>query len=180
MPRNCRYAISCCHDSLLTEPWPPSQSAIHSTVKHLHDQIDNAMEWNTSLRYIQVHQSHRRTCIIDILMKFHRYCKPACNGRSRHCLSKRQISCCSRPKYVTHLSVFKLLIFLPVHTCCIIHAEAAKVYFISLKRRSKMVLAGKLDESKKRQRKVQRKHNVSHIVQYNIEIKISFIFIEST
>ncbi|KAL5515358.1 hypothetical protein EMCRGX_G000513 [Ephydatia muelleri] len=40
--------------------------------------------------------------------------------------------------------------------------EAARIYFASLKRRSKMVLAGKLDESKKRQRKVQRKHNKAH------------------
>eukprot|EP00731_Ephydatia_muelleri_P028867 Em0020g511a len=40
--------------------------------------------------------------------------------------------------------------------------KAARIYFASLKRRSKMVLAGKLDESKKRQRKVQRKHNKAH------------------
>ncbi|KAL5494109.1 hypothetical protein EMCRGX_G015384 [Ephydatia muelleri] len=69
---------------LHTEPRPfiaNIQSAIHSPVKHLHDQTENATEWNTSL---------------------------------------------------------------------------------SLKRRSKMVLAGKLDESKKRQRKVQRKHKKAH------------------
>ncbi|KAL5487069.1 hypothetical protein EMCRGX_G019628 [Ephydatia muelleri] len=36
------------------------------------------------------------------------------------------------------------------------------MYFASLKRSSKMVLAGKLDESKKRLRKVQRKHNKAH------------------
>ena len=38
------------------------QSAIHSTVKYLRDQTENAMEWNTSLRYMR---SSR--CITDIL-----------------------------------------------------------------------------------------------------------------
>ena len=50
---------------LHTEPRPfiaNIQSAIHSTVKHLRDQTENAMEWNTSLRYMR-----SSTCITDVL-----------------------------------------------------------------------------------------------------------------
>ena len=50
---------------LHTEPRPfiaNIQSAIHSTVKHLRDQTENAMEWNISLRYMR-----SSTCITDVL-----------------------------------------------------------------------------------------------------------------
>ena len=50
---------------LHTEPRPfiaNIQSAIHSTVKHLRDQTENAMEWNTSLRYMRSSK-----CITDVL-----------------------------------------------------------------------------------------------------------------
>ena len=47
---------------LINEPLVPYQSAIHSTVKHLQDHIENAMEWNTSIRYM--HYDHNWwTCI---------------------------------------------------------------------------------------------------------------------
>ena len=93
-------------------------SAIHSTVKHLRDQIDNAMEWNTSLRYMHVHQSHRSTVLMYILTKFHRYCEPVCDRWTCHCLSKRQISRCCCPKYaMMDVLILKLLLYTFYHSC---------------------------------------------------------------
>ena len=60
-----RYFVLSCMVILHTEPRPfiaNIQSAIHSTVKHLRDQTENAMEWNTSLRYMR-----SSTCITDVL-----------------------------------------------------------------------------------------------------------------
>ncbi|KAL5467259.1 hypothetical protein EMCRGX_G031462 [Ephydatia muelleri] len=103
-----------------TAPEPPKEkriakelsSAIHSTVKYLRDQTENAMDF-TDIANRRVTDEVATACQSD---KF-----PAAVVR-----------------------------------------KAARIYFASLKRRSKMVLAGKLDESKKRQRKVQRKHNKAH------------------
>eukprot|EP00731_Ephydatia_muelleri_P007944 Em0004g282a len=109
-----------------TAPEPPKEkriakelsSAIHSTVKHLRDQTENAMEWNTSLSFTDI--ANRR-------------------------VTDEVATACQSDKFPAAVV-----------------RKAARIYFASLKRRSKMVLAGKLDESKKRQRKVQRKHNKAH------------------
>eukprot|EP00731_Ephydatia_muelleri_P003695 Em0001g3695a len=109
-----------------TAPEPPKEkriakelsSAIHSTVKHLRDQTENAMEWNTSLSFTDI--ANRR-------------------------VTDEVVTACQSDKFPAAVV-----------------RKAARIYFANLKRRSKMVLAGKLDESKKRQRKVQRKHNKAH------------------
>eukprot|EP00731_Ephydatia_muelleri_P010056 Em0005g642a len=93
-------------------------SAIHSPVKHLHDQTENATEWNTSLSFTDI--ANRR-------------------------VTDEVVTACQSDKFPAAVV-----------------RKAARIYFASLKRRSKMVLAGKLDESKKRQRKVQRKHKKAH------------------
>lgn len=46
-----------------------------------------------------------------------------------------------------------------LNTCYI--TGAARIYFLTQQRRSKRVSAGKLDESRAKQRRTQRKHNVS-------------------
>eukprot|EP00731_Ephydatia_muelleri_P013884 Em0007g1194a len=106
-----------------TAPEPPKEkriakelsSAIHSTVKHLRDQTENAMEWNTSLSFTDI--ANRR-------------------------VTDEVVTACQSDKFPAAVV-----------------RKAARIYFASLKRRSKMVLqAGKLDESKKRQRK----HNKAH------------------
>ena len=47
-------------------------------------------------------------------------------------------------------------------------AEAARTYFLTLKRCSKQISVGKLQASQKKQRKIQRKHNVSIWLYYDI------------
>eukprot|EP00731_Ephydatia_muelleri_P013905 Em0007g1215a len=118
--------------TVATAPEPPKEkriakelsSAIHSTVKHLRDQTENAMEWNTSLRYMR-----SSTCITDIL---HDEVSDIANRR----VTDEVVTACQSDKFPAAVV-----------------RKAARIYFASLKRRLKMVLAGKLDESKKRQRK---------------------------
>eukprot|EP00731_Ephydatia_muelleri_P014539 Em0008g259a len=88
-----------------TAPEPPKEkriakelsSAIHSTVKHLRDQTENAMEWNTSLSFTDI--ANRR-------------------------VTDEVVTACQSDKFPAAVV-----------------RKAARIYFASLKRRSKMVLA---------------------------------------
>ena len=63
-----------------------------------------------------------------------------------------------------HGEVSIICSYVAVLTIMYVILEAALVYFRTLQRRSKSINSGKLEDSQKKQRQTQRKHNVSDYV----------------